>query len=80
MSQEAISSVRSQVQKLYGKEFLSPEPRQFTSKSKLAQEAHEAIRPTTECPLPSKTGLIGQELALYELIWKRTIATEEMAS
>lgn len=77
LSSEGLNAARKQVEKLYGKDYLSPEPRQFTGKSKNAQEAHEAIRPAgTQCPLPADTGLMGQELALYELIWKRTVATQ----
>lgn len=77
LSSQAISGARSTVEELYGKEFLSPEPRQYSSKSKGAQEAHEAIRPAGETfSHPQDTGLSGKELALYELIWKRTIATQ----
>jgi DNA topoisomerase-1 len=62
---------------LYGKEYLSPEPRNFTSKAKGAQEAHEAIRPAGATFVhPKDTGLSGKELAVYELIWMRTVATQ----
>ena len=77
LSKEAISAARRQVEKLYGNDYLSDEPRQFATKSKQAQEAHEAIRPAgTQCPTPQDTGLSGTELALYELIWKRTMASQ----
>ncbi len=77
LSKEAISAARRQVEKLYGKDYLSDEPRQFATKSKQAQEAHEAIRPAgTQCPTPQDTGLAGTEMALYELIWKRTMASQ----
>ncbi|PIR23590.1 MAG: DNA topoisomerase I [Deltaproteobacteria bacterium CG11_big_fil_rev_8_21_14_0_20_45_16] len=77
LSNEAIEAARRQVEKLYGKEYLSPEIRRYQSKSKSAQEAHEAIRPAgQEFPRPEETGLIGREKELYELIWKRTIATQ----
>ncbi len=77
LSQEAIRAARTQVEELYGKEYLSPEPRQYEAKSKGAQEAHEAIRPAgQEFVHPKDTGLAGRELALYELIWKRTMATQ----
>jgi DNA topoisomerase-1 len=50
---------------MYGAEYLSPQERQFTTKSKGAQEAHEAIRPAgSEFRIPNQTGLSGQELAL----------------
>ncbi|MDB5037471.1 MAG: topoisomerase bacterial [Bacteriovoracaceae bacterium] len=77
LSQEAITGARTQVETLYGKDYLSDGPRQFTSKIKGAQEAHEAIRPAGPiCPTPQSTGLSGIELALYDLIWKRTVATQ----
>ncbi len=77
LSKEAIEGARNQVLKLYGKDYLSDSPRNFTSKTKGAQEAHEAIRPAGAlCPTPQSTGLMGNELALYELIWKRTVATQ----
>ncbi len=77
LSQEALTGSRQQIENLYGKEYLNPEPRQYTSKSKGAQEAHEAIRPAGQTfTVPQETGLTGTELALYDLIWKRTIATQ----
>ncbi len=78
LSSEALGAVRAEVQRAYGQKFLSPAPRQFTSKSKNAQEAHEAIRPST--PLRSPEALVaelnGQELSLYRMIWQRTLATQ----
>jgi DNA topoisomerase-1 len=77
LSQEAIKAARQEVVDLYGKDYLSPEPRQYSSKAKGAQEAHEAIRPAgTQFVHPKDAGLRGAELALYELIWKRTMATQ----
>ncbi|MBY0517908.1 MAG: type I DNA topoisomerase [Bacteriovoracaceae bacterium] len=77
LSTEAIKAARDMVQSLYGKEYLSPEPRQYSAKNKGAQEAHEAIRPAgAEFMHPDKTGLTGKEKQLYELIWKRTMATQ----
>jgi DNA topoisomerase-1 len=77
LSDQAIAASRSCVEQMYGREYLSPQPRQFTTKSKGAQEAHEAIRPAgTEFRIPNRTGLSGQELALYDLIWKRTVACQ----
>lgn len=77
LSQEAIQSARRQVENLYGKDYLSPSPRVFKAKSKAAQEAHEAIRPAgQEFTKPEETGLPGREKDLYELIWKRTMATQ----
>lgn len=77
LSSEAIRAGRQRIQALYGENYLSPTPRQFTSKSKGAQEAHEAIRPAgTEMRTAKELGLSGREARLYELIWKRTIATQ----
>ena len=77
LSDEAIAAARSCVEKMYGLEYLSPEPRQYTTKSKGAQEAHEAIRPAGKTfRTPQETGLKGQEFALYDLIWKRTVACQ----
>jgi DNA topoisomerase-1 len=77
LSQQAIAAARSCVEQMYGQEYLSPQPRQYTTKSKNAQEAHEAIRPAgNSFRTPQETGLSGRELKLYELIWKRTVATQ----
>jgi DNA topoisomerase-1 len=77
LSQEAIGGARKAVETLFGKEYLSPEPRQFASKNKGAQEAHEAIRPAgAEFQHPRETGLGGRDLSLYELIWMRTVSCQ----
>ncbi len=77
LSQEALNAARKSVLDRYGKEYLSPEPRQYTTKTKNAQEAHEAIRPAgTEMKTAEEQGLSGREAALYALIWKRTVATQ----
>ena len=78
LSEEAMTAVRSEVAKTYGQQFLSKGPRQFTSKSKNAQEAHEAIRPTTPLRAPDSVSneLNGQELSLYRMIWQRTLASQ----
>ncbi|MFQ3584134.1 MAG: type I DNA topoisomerase [Cyanobacteriota bacterium] len=77
LSDQAIGAARACVESMYGKEYLSLKPRQYTTKSKGAQEAHEAIRPAgSEFRLPNQTPLSGQELALYDLIWKRTVASQ----
>lgn len=77
LSNQAITAARECVDKMYGSNFLSDQPRQYTTKSKGAQEAHEAIRPSgTHFKVPQETGLEGRELALYDLIWKRTVATQ----
>ena len=77
LSQEAISAARGAVSKRYGSDFLSPKPRQYTTKSKSAQEAHEAIRPAgTAMRTAQEIGLSGDEARVYDMIWKRTIATQ----
>lgn len=77
LSQQAIAAARQCVATMYGNNFLSKEPRQYVTKSKGAQEAHEAIRPAGETfRTPQETGLSGRELALYDLIWKRTVASQ----
>ncbi len=77
LSSEAIGGSRRAVEQRYGKEYLSPSPRQYETKSKGAQEAHEAIRPAgPNMQTADELGLTGQENALYDMIWKRTIATQ----
>src|SRR5260221_1525288 len=77
LSQEAIVAARSCIQNRYGDEYLSDGVRTFETKSKGAQEAHEAIRPAgTAMQTGEELGLAGRELALYSLIWKRTVATQ----
>ncbi|MCD9154203.1 type I DNA topoisomerase [Aeromicrobium duanguangcaii] len=77
LSQTALTAARAQVKELYGADYLPDKPRVYTSKVKNAQEAHEAIRPAGESfRTPRETGLSGDELKLYELIWKRTIASQ----
>ncbi|MCT7948803.1 type I DNA topoisomerase [Ancylothrix sp. C2] len=77
LSDQAIAAARACAEKLYGKQYLSPQPRQYTTKSKGAQEAHEAIRPAgSSFRTPQETGLSGREFDLYDLIWKRTVACQ----
>jgi DNA topoisomerase I len=78
LSDEALAAVRSAVATEYGDRFLSPSPRRYTSKVKNAQEAHEAIRPTTPLRPPSQVQgeLKSQELALYQMVWQRTLASQ----
>jgi DNA topoisomerase-1 len=77
LSSEAIGAARSRVDEKYGAEFLSPKPRNFGKQAKGAQEAHEAIRPAgNRMRTASELDLGGREAALYELIWKRMMATQ----
>ncbi len=77
LSDEAIAASRACVEQMYGKEYLSPKPRQYSTKSKSAQEAHEAIRPAGQSfRTPRETGLSDKQFKLYDLIWKRTVACQ----
>ncbi|MBA2572871.1 MAG: type I DNA topoisomerase [Gemmatimonadetes bacterium] len=77
LSEQAITAARDRIGKLYGGDYLPPKPRQYTTRSKGAQEAHEAIRPAgTEMKTVEEHRLSGREAALYELIWKRTVASQ----
>src|SRR6516165_4107721 len=77
LSQTAINAARAQARELYGAEYVPDAPRVYTSKVKNAQEAHEAIRPAGDrFRTPPRTGLSGDELRLYDLIWKRTVASQ----
>jgi len=79
LSKEAISASRKAIEKLYGKDFLPSSPIQYSNKVKNAQEAHEAIRPagsTFKHPDDLKNKLDANQLKLYSLIWKRTLASQ----
>jgi len=77
LSQTAITAARTQARELYGAEYVPDRPRVYTSKVKNAQEAHEAIRPAGDrFRTPAQTRLSGDEFRLYELIWKRTVASQ----
>lgn len=78
LSSEALQAARQKIVSLYGESFAAAHPRQFKGKNKLAQEAHEAIRPAgTQMRTVDEIGhLPDDEARLYELIWKRTIASQ----
>ncbi|WP_139416626.1 type I DNA topoisomerase [Agromyces laixinhei] len=79
LSQQAITAARSQATKLYGADSIPDKPRAYAGKSKNAQEAHEAIRPSGEVfrtPAELQSVLRGSEFKLYDLIWKRTVASQ----
>ncbi|MEW1721713.1 type I DNA topoisomerase [Streptomyces sp. NPDC093109] len=77
LSDTAISAARAQVTQLYGASYLPEKPRTYAGKVKNAQEAHEAIRPSGDrFRTPAETGLTGDQFRLYELIWKRTVASQ----
>lgn len=79
LSQQAIQAARTQAVKLYGADSVPETPRAYAGKSKNAQEAHEAIRPSGEVfrtPSELQNALRGTEFKLYDLIWKRTVASQ----
>jgi len=78
LSTQAVEAARDAITNLYGKDYLPEKPRDYSKKkAKGAQEAHEAIRPAgTEFVKPEDTKLKAAQLSLYELIWKRTVASQ----
>ena len=79
LSAAALNAARSQARKLYGAEYVPDQPRQYKRKVKNAQEAHEAIRPAGESfrtPEQVARELNADELRLYDLVWKRTVASQ----
>ncbi|MEM7070365.1 MAG: type I DNA topoisomerase [Pseudomonadota bacterium] len=81
LSGQAIHQLRDQIQKQYGPKYLPASPRQYKAKNSNAQEAHEAIRPTSVSRTPEKLSKVlnAEQLKLYDLIWKRAMASQ-MAS
>jgi DNA topoisomerase-1 len=78
LAAEALENIRALISEKYGADQIPKEPRSFKTKSKNAQEAHEAIRPTLaqQTPASLKTFLSSDQFKLYDLIWKRTIACQ----
>jgi DNA topoisomerase-1 len=78
LAQEALTEMREYIAERYGSDNLPPQARQYKTKSKNAQEAHEAVRPTSirNAPPDLKAHLSQDQFRLYELIWKRTIACQ----
>ena len=79
LSETAVAAARSQAIEMYGDDSVPDQPRRYTSRVKNAQEAHEAIRPAGDSfrtPDDVRDELSGDEFRLYDLIWKRTIASE----
>ncbi len=79
LSEAAVGAARGEIERLYGSEYLPAKPRTYASKVKNAQEAHEAIRPageTWKTPQQVAKEVGSDEAQLYELIWKRTIASQ----
>ncbi|GAB3110409.1 type I DNA topoisomerase [Janibacter alkaliphilus] len=79
LSSSAISAARGQARDMYGADYVPEQPRVYGKKAKNAQEAHEAIRPSGDrfrTPAQVSGELRGDEFRLYELIWKRTVASQ----
>jgi DNA topoisomerase I len=79
LSESALAAARDQARELYGAETVPAEPRQYTRKVKNAQEAHEAIRPAGDkfrTPAEVRRELSADEFNVYDLIWKRTVASQ----
>jgi DNA topoisomerase-1 len=76
LSQDALAEIREFIDKEYGEKFLPKAPNVYATKSKNAQEAHEAIRPTHFIGANENSPAGGDEAKLYDLIWKRTIACQ----
>jgi DNA topoisomerase-1 len=79
LSQQAVKAARAQATTLYGAETVPAKPRVYTGKNKNAQEAHEAIRPSGETfrtPSEVASAISGNDFKLYDLIWKRTVASQ----
>ena len=79
LSEQAVAAARSQAAQLFGPDHVAPSPRRYDRKVKNAQEAHEAIRPAGDVfrtPGEVQRELTGDEFALYDLIWKRTVASQ----
>jgi DNA topoisomerase-1 len=82
MAREAIAAIRDHVKDAFGPDYMPVTPREYQSKAKNAQEAHEAIRPTdvTRTPEAMSRELDGAQMRLYELIWKRAVASQMSAA
>ncbi len=76
MDPDAVTQARATIESRYGKDYAPAKPRVYKSKAKNAQEAHECIRPTDFGKAPKDTPLTGEELRLYDLIWKRAISSQ----
>ncbi|MBO0710220.1 MAG: type I DNA topoisomerase [Acetobacteraceae bacterium] len=78
MAQDAVSAIRAHVGEAYGPDYLPPGPREYASRAKNAQEAHEAVRPTDVAHTPESVAhsLTAEQRRLYELIWKRAVASQ----
>ncbi|MDH2325380.1 type I DNA topoisomerase [Cereibacter sp. SYSU M97828] len=80
MAPEAVMAARDEIKRRFGADYVPDSPRMYKNKAKNAQEAHECIRPTEMSASPEKLRLEADQFKLYDLIWKRTIASQMAAA
>ena len=80
MAPEAVMAARDAIKTRFGAEYVPDSPRMYKNKAKNAQEAHECIRPTDMMLSPDKLKAEGEQKKLYDLVWKRTIASQMAAA
>ncbi len=80
MAPEAVTAAREEIKRRFGADYVPATPRFYKNKAKNAQEAHECIRPTDMSLSPDKLRAEGEQKKLYDLIWKRTIASQMEAA
>jgi len=80
MAPEAVMAARDAIKTRFGADYVPDSPRMYKNKAKNAQEAHECIRPTDMMLSPDKLKAEGEQKALYDLIWKRTLASQMAAA
>ncbi len=80
MAPEAVMAARDEIKRRFGDNYVPSSPRMYKNKAKNAQEAHECIRPTDMSASPEKLKLADDQRKLYELIWKRTLASQMAAA
>ncbi len=80
MAPEAVMAARDEIKRRFGADYVPGSPRMYKNKAKNAQEAHECIRPTDMSLSPDKLRAEGEQKKLYDLIWKRTIASQMEAA
>jgi DNA topoisomerase-1 len=80
MAPEAVMAARDEIRRRFGADYVPDSPRMYKNKAKNAQEAHECIRPTDMAAAPDRLRLEDDQRKLYDLIWKRTIASQMAAA
>ncbi|RBP76731.1 DNA topoisomerase I [Rhodobacter sp. 140A] len=80
MAPEAVMAARDEIKRRFGDKYVPASPRMYKNKAKNAQEAHECIRPTDMSASPEKLRVADDQAKLYELIWKRTLASQMAAA